>query len=62
MPIYRTNSDRGLWKKYREEKPQHFHKACYLPPKNQPQVGNIYLIFTKCAALLITVARLMKEE
>ena len=39
MPIYRTNSDRGLWKKYREEKPQHFHKACYLNQnKDQPQV------------------------
>jgi len=37
MPLYRTNSDRGLWKKYRKEQPQHFHKPCYLDTK-KPQV------------------------
>ena len=48
MPIYRTHSDRGLWKKYRSEQPQHFHKACYLenskekPQVSQPAVMNYY--------------------
>ena len=30
MSLYRTNSDRGLWKKYRSEQPKHFHKPCYI--------------------------------
>ena len=40
MPLYRTNSDRGLWKKYRKEQPQHFHKPCYLDTK-KPQVSKL---------------------
>ena len=31
MPLYRTVSDRGLWKKYKHDaKPQHFHKPAYI--------------------------------
>ena len=40
MPLYRTNSDRGLWKKYRDPQPQHFHKPQYLElEKPKPQVS-----------------------
>ena len=52
MPIYRTVSDRGLWKKYQRSEqsgqPQHFHKAHYLD-KNKPVVSRIIfrLIFAK---------------
>ena len=43
MPIYRTNSDRGLWKKYREPQPQHFHKPNYLElDKSKPQVSLVF--------------------
>ena len=43
MPIYRTNSDRGLWKKYREPQPQHFHKPSYLElDKSKPQVSLVF--------------------
>ena len=41
MPLYRTVSDRGLWKKYQRDKVQHFHKPQYLEQtKNEPQVRN----------------------
>ena len=42
MPIYRTVSDRGLWKKYQKAEqagqPQHFHKPQYLD-RNKPVVS-----------------------
>ncbi len=39
MPLYRTVSDRGLWKKYHKENVQHFHKPHYLEKeKDKPQV------------------------
>ena len=42
MPIYRTVSDRGLWKKYHKAEqagqPQHFHKPQYLD-RNKPVVS-----------------------
>jgi hypothetical protein len=42
MPLYRTNSDRGLWKKYRQDQPQHFHKPQYLNlDQRKPQVVTI---------------------
>ena len=35
MPLYRTVSDRGLWKKYKNEaRPQHFHKPGYIDKSN----------------------------
>ena len=44
MPIYRTVSDRGLWKKYQRSEqsgqPQHFHKPHYLD-KEKPVVSHI---------------------
>ena len=40
MPLYRTVSDRGLWKKYKRDSVQHFHKPQYLEKaKNEPQVS-----------------------
>ena len=43
MPLYRTVSDRGLWKKYQRSEqvaqPQHFHKPHYLD-KTKPVVSN----------------------
>ncbi len=39
MPLYRTVSDRGLWKKYHRDAPQHFHKANYID-KSGPQVSH----------------------
>ena len=44
MPLYRTVSDRGLWKKYKRDSVQHFHKPQYLEKtKNEPQVRKINL-------------------
>ena len=40
MPLYRTVSDRGLWKKYQKDNVQHFHKAHYVKDKSKPQVSN----------------------
>ena len=48
MPIYRTVSDRGLWKKYQRSEqsgqPQHFHKPQYLD-KNKPVVSKTEYFF-----------------
>ena len=44
MPLYRTVSDRGLWKKYKRDSVQHFHKPQYLEKtKNEPQVRQLNL-------------------
>ena len=47
MPIYRTVSDRGLWKKYQRSEqsgqPQHFHKPHYLD-KEKPVVSHTLYI------------------
>ena len=41
MPLYRTVSDRGLWKKYQKSGPQHFHKPHYIEKNNNtPQVSS----------------------
>jgi hypothetical protein len=60
MPLYRTNSDRGLWKKYREDQPRHFHKPHYLDmDKGKPQVHTIRISAMQyiylAPALLISV-------
>ena len=40
MPLYRTVSDRGLWKKYQRDNVQHFHKPHYLDKERErPQVS-----------------------
>jgi hypothetical protein len=39
MPLYRTVSDRGLWKKYQKEQVQHFHKPQYLDKGDKPLVS-----------------------
>jgi len=40
MPLYRTVSDRGLWKKYQRDQVQHFHKPHYVQNgSDRPQVS-----------------------
>ena len=51
MPLYRTVSDRGLWRKYSKQQaaaPQHFHKSSYIDKSgpvvtySQLDLGNGY--------------------
>ena len=59
MPIYRTVSDRGLWKKYQRSaqagQPQHFHKPQYLD-KDKPVVSN----YSQNCPLLIETIHIMR--
>ena len=52
MPLYRTVSDRGLWKKYKRDSVQHFHKPQYLEKaKHEPQVSKSAFVLASNFAL-----------
>ena len=52
MPLYRTVSDRGLWKKYKRDSVQHFHKPQYLEKaKNEPQVSKSAFVLASNSTL-----------